>query len=84
MNKLHKINTSYKNVKEINKSPTIYLCDKFLTDRQCEYMIHKNKIELVIKVVWEICIQFRGEKEYIEVVDVDEQIFKFIQINHIL
>ena len=55
MSNLHTINTNYKNLLEINKSPPIYVCDQFLSDKECDYMINENKSKMkqstVVKLV---------------------------------
>ena len=55
MHKLHKINTKYKNLLKINKSPPIYVCDQFLSNKECDYMINENKNKMkhstVVKLV---------------------------------
>ena len=55
MNKLHQINRKYKNLLKVNKSPPIYICEKFLSSKECDYMINENKDKMnhsmVLKLV---------------------------------
>ena len=55
MSNLHQINTKYKNLLKINKSPPIYVCEQFLSSKECDYMINENKDKMnhstVVKLI---------------------------------
>ena len=43
MNKYHKINTKYKNLRKVNRTPPMYVCDKFLTNNECNILIKEAR-----------------------------------------
>tara|TARA_B100000963_G_C22627447_1_gene673117 strand:- start:910 stop:1551 length:642 start_codon:yes stop_codon:yes gene_type:complete len=46
MNKHHKINTKYKNLRKVNRTPPMYVCDKFLTNNECNILKKEAKNKL--------------------------------------
>jgi prolyl 4-hydroxylase len=55
MNTWHQINTTYENIKQVNKSPPIYVCDNLLTDQECDTLIksaeHNLEDSHVVKLI---------------------------------